>query len=117
MAPLSFDRSAVRIFKDNVRVSLRLTPKASKNGITGIAQDADGGEFIKASVTTVAEAGKANAQLIKILSNEWGVAKSSLEIVQGRANRRKVVEISGDAPTVERKLAAWMKTLSGKSNG
>ena len=116
MAAPSFDRNAVQVFKNNVRVALQLTPKASRNAIVGILQDADGGGFIKASVTTVPEAGKANAQLIKLISKEWGVAKSRLSIVHGETNRRKVIEISGDAATVQRTLRAWIKTLPGKTD-
>ena len=121
MAAPSSDRRAVHIVKNKLRVNLRLTPKASRNAIAGIANDADGQEFVKASVTTVAEGGKANAHLIKLLSKEWGLAKSNLAIVQGAASRRKVIEIDGDAATVKVKITAWIKNLAkekqGKNNG
>ncbi|MGE5548794.1 MAG: DUF167 domain-containing protein [Solirubrobacterales bacterium] len=91
-----------------LRVAIRLTPKASRDRIDGPAADAAGGEALKVSVTAVPEDGKANAALIKLLSKEWRVPRTSMEIVQGATDRRKVLFISGDADALGRQLDEWM---------
>ncbi len=96
-----------------VRVAVRLTPKASRDAITGFADEADGGRVLKASVTAVPENGKANAALIKLLSKAWKVPKSSLDVIQGATDRRKTLMLSGDAPALLRHLAPWAETLHG----
>lgn len=95
-----------------VRVAVRLTPKASRERIDGLAPEADGGVVLKVSVTVVPEDGKANAALIKLLSKQWKVAKSAIEIVQGATDRRKVLQITGDADELGRRLDEWMARLT-----
>lgn len=88
-----------------MQVRLRLTPKASANRITGVQSDAAGNIVLKAQVTAVPEGGKANAALIKMLSKEWKLAKSSIEVVQGATNRNKTLLISGDVEELYSKLS------------
>lgn len=91
-----------------VRVQLRLTPKAARDRIDGLAAEADGGTILKVSVTTVPEDGKANAALIKLLSKEWRVPKSAIEVVQGATDRRKVLHITGETDDLLARLDQWM---------
>lgn len=94
-----------------VRVQIRLTPKASRGRIDGPAAEADGGTVLKVSVTAVPEDGKANAALIKLLSKEWRVPKSAMEIVQGATDRRKVLHITGETEDLLARLDQWMAKL------
>ena len=87
------------------RLAVRLTPKASRNEITAIAADADGGAILKVSVTTVPEDGKANAALIALLSKAWKIPKSKITITAGATDRRKTLFIESDADDVRRRLA------------
>ena len=82
---------------DGVRVVVRLTPKASRNAIAGIASSGQGEAVLKVMVTAVPEAGKANEALIKLLAKEWGVAKSFISLVAGATDRNKILHIAGDA--------------------
>ena len=82
---------------DGVRVAVRLTPKASRNAIAGIAEAGQGDAVLKVMVTAVPEAGKANEALIKLLSKEWRVPKSSISLVAGATDRNKILHIAGDA--------------------
>jgi uncharacterized protein (TIGR00251 family) len=91
-----------------LRVAVRLTPKASRDRIQGIAAEADGQAVVKAQVTAVPEDGKANAALIKLLSKQWRVPKTDMEIVQGATDRRKVILISGDGAALALRLDQWM---------
>ncbi|MEW5729322.1 MAG: DUF167 domain-containing protein [Pseudomonadota bacterium] len=89
-------------------MAVRLTPKASRDRVEGPAPEADGGRVLKVSVTAVPEDGKANAALIKLLSKEWRLPKSAIDIVQGATDRRKVLFITGDADELGRRLDQWM---------
>jgi len=88
--------SAVTPVADGVRVALRLTPKASRTAIQGLAPEADGGMVLKASVTTVPEDGKANAALIALLAKAWRLPKGAFTIVAGATDRRKIIHVAGD---------------------
>lgn len=95
-----------------VRVQIRLTPKASRDRVDGLAPEADGGTVLKVSVTAVPEDGKANAALIKLLSKEWRQPKSSMDIVQGATDRRKVLLVSGEPQDILARLEQWMEKLT-----
>jgi uncharacterized protein (TIGR00251 family) len=82
---------------DGVRVAVRLTPKASRNAIAGIAEAGQGEAVLKVMVTAVPEAGKANEALIRLLAKEWGVAKSAISLIAGATDRNKIVHVAGDA--------------------
>jgi len=94
------------IASDGVRVTVRLTPKAARNRIEGVADTADGSLVLKVSVTAVPEKGKANAALLKLLAEALRVPKSSLSIVAGATDRRKVVLVGGADPALAATLAA-----------
>jgi uncharacterized protein (TIGR00251 family) len=93
-----------------LRVAIKLTPKASRDRIDGPAPEADGSTVLKVSVTAVPEDGKANAALIKLLSKQWRLPKTSMDIVQGATDRRKVLLITGDAADLRQRLDQWMST-------
>ena len=90
---------------DGVRVTLRATPGGSKNAVTGFAGTASGGKALKVSVTAVAEGGKANEAVIKLLSKLWRLPKSSFTLVAGAGDRNKIVHLSGDPEALMALLA------------
>jgi uncharacterized protein (TIGR00251 family) len=100
--------SPFAVVPQGLRVMVRLTPKASRDAIQGVAADADGAGVLRAQVTAVPEDGKANAALIKLLSKAWKVPKTSLDIVSGATDRRKVIVISGDGAELLQRLDQWM---------
>ena len=51
------------------------------------------GSFFKAYLHSVPEKGKANEELIKAISDYFGVAKREVEIVSGLRSKRKIVNI------------------------
>ena len=81
-----------------VRLFVRLTPKASRNAIQGIAAEADGGCVLKVAVTAVPENGKANQALVKLLAKAWKLPKSAVSITAGATDRRKTLLIESDDP-------------------
>ena len=94
------------LLPDGVRLSVRLTPKASRNGIGAVAAEADGAAVLKVMVTVVPEDGKANAALIALLAKSWKIAKSSISITAGATDRRKTLFIEGDAEDLRQRIAA-----------
>lgn len=91
-----------------LKVTLRLTPKASRDRIMGATAQADGSVVLKAQVTAVPEDGKANAALLKLLSKAWKIPRSDMDIVLGATDRRKVILISGDSEDLRKRLDEWM---------
>ena len=54
-------------------------------------QNADGQDYLKISVVSVPEKGKANKALIEFLAQKLGVAKSLMTIVSGQTDRFKKI--------------------------
>jgi len=93
-------------------VRLKVTPKARRNAVLGLAEDTGGRTCLKISLAAVPEGGKANRALIEFLAGEWGVAKSAISVVMGATSRRKVVEIRGSAAALLQLLSPWFAKLS-----
>jgi uncharacterized protein (TIGR00251 family) len=91
-------------FPDHVRLTVRLTPNASRDGVDGIEQAVDGDTFLKARVTAVPEDGKANKALIQLLAKWLRVPKSSISFVSGETARKKILRIDGDPEDLKKKL-------------
>jgi len=84
----------------SVRVSLRVSPGASRTEIVGRH-----GDGWKVRVTAAAERGKANDAVVRLLADTLGVQPDDVSVVAGLASRDKVVEISGlDQAEVRRRL-------------
>ena len=94
--------------KDGVRVFLRVTPKASRDKIDGLADEADGGRVLKVAVTAVPEDGKANDAVIKLLSKAWRVPRSHIQVIAGQTSRSKTLLIDGDGAAVLDGLTQWL---------
>jgi len=88
-----------------VRVAVRITPKARRDGVEGLAETVNGGAEIRVSVTAVPEDGKANRALIKLLSKAWGVPKTAISIVAGETDRHKILSISGEPERILPRIA------------
>jgi len=94
---------------DGLQLRLKLTPKAKKTTINQVMEEADGTVVLKLSVTAAPEKGKANAALIKLLSKEWKLAKSDMEITAGQLSRHKTLLLKGEAATLKQRILDWMK--------
>ena len=98
--------SAWQAFDDHVRLSVRLTPNAGRDGVEGVETGADGEAYLKVRVTAVPEKGKANKALIGLLSKLLKISKSSFEIISGDTARKKILRIDGDPEDIISKLNA-----------
>ena len=100
--------SPFAVVADGLRVSVRLTPKASRDRVLGPVAEADGHVALKVQVTAVPEDGKANTALLRLLAKEWRLPRTALEIILGATDRRKVVLIAGDGADLRQRLEQWM---------
>jgi uncharacterized protein (TIGR00251 family) len=70
-------------------LSIHAQPAARTSGITGLHGDA-----LKVRVAGPPEKGRANAELIALLSNLLGVPRRSVSIAKGELSRRKLVLVA-----------------------
>jgi uncharacterized protein (TIGR00251 family) len=71
-------------------IQVRVSPRSSREGITGKI-----GERYKISVHEAPEKGKANKRVKRILSELFGVPVQSIEVVTGQAQRDKKILVKG----------------------
>jgi len=92
--------------RGGVELRVRLTPKAARDAVDGLASLGDGTVVLRVRVRAVPEAGRANTALTEIIAARTGVAKSRVRVVAGAASRLKLVAIEGDPDTLLRQLEA-----------
>lgn len=100
--------SPLRAVAGGVRLTLKVTPGARRDEIGGLAPTVEGGAALRVSVTAVAEDGKANAAVIRLLAKTWKLPRRDLELVLGATDRTKVIQIAGDSDALARQLGAWL---------
>jgi len=76
-----------------IRLRIRLTPNARKEGFGWIVADEKGTIWLKANVRAIAENGRANAALIKMLAKATGLAPGEIEIITGQSSRMKILAL------------------------
>ena len=78
------------ILGNEVKISLRVYPNASRNEMVGFAD-----RVFRVRVSAPPIKGKANKELVTFLSGLLGVGKGSVNIIKGHTIRNKVVTIAG----------------------
>ena len=78
-------------------VKIRVVPNAPKTAAAGAY-----GDGVKIKINAPAMDGKANAELVKFLSNFFGIGRGAIEIISGETSRDKLVRI--DAQDCLKKL-------------
>jgi len=82
------------------RLRLRVSPGARRSEIVGRQGDA-----WKVRVAAVAERGRANDALVRLLSETLRLPRALISVVSGQASRDKIVELRGlDGEEAERRL-------------
>jgi uncharacterized protein len=71
-------------------IEIAVSPKSSRSRIV-----VGKGEQIKIYLNSPPVEGKANAELIKLLSKKLGIAKSGIVIIRGQNSRKKIISIEG----------------------
>jgi len=88
----------------DLRLTVKLTPRAARNAITGWAEDATGARYLKVSVTAVPEKGKANEALIELLAEEWGLPRNQIGLIKGASSRVKILLLTGLSEARKREI-------------
>lgn len=96
-----------RVRPDGILLTVRLTPRASRDSIDGLRQG-PAGQHVQARVRAVPEDGRANAALVELVADEIGVPKSTVAVVAGHTRRLKSLHIAGGAAVLEKKITAWL---------
>ena len=73
---------------ENIIIKVKMCPNSSKNEI--IKEDG----FLKIKVTAQPIENKANLALIKLLSKEFKIPKTSIDIIKGETSKEKLVSFS-----------------------
>lgn len=87
-----------------VVIECRLTPKAARDAIEGVAALADGSRVLMARVRATPEDGRANRALCAALASALGVPVSRVTILAGAKARFKRVAVAGDPETLIERL-------------
>ena len=74
----------------SITFSVRVVPRASKSEIVG---EHDGA--LKVRIASPPVDGAANAELIKLLAEQFDVSKSNVEIIGGQTSKTKQIRITG----------------------
>ena len=91
-----------------VRLALRLTPRAARNGVDGIVSDADGRPLLKLRLVAPPVEGAANEALIAFLAKTLSLRKADIVIRSGETGRIKILHLAGDSAAILRKLDALL---------
>jgi uncharacterized protein (TIGR00251 family) len=91
-----------------VRLAVRLTPRASRNGVDGIAADAEGRPILKLRLVAPPVEGAANEALIAFLAKMLSLRKADVMIRSGETSRIKVLYLAGDSAEILRELDSWL---------
>jgi uncharacterized protein len=95
--------------EDDVLLSVRVTPKSSRDEIGGIEDLADGRAVLKVRVRAAPENGKANEAVIRMLAKALRIRASAVGLEGGAASRVKTLRLEGDPGN----LIAGLARLSG----
>ncbi|HJS30935.1 MAG TPA: DUF167 family protein [Alphaproteobacteria bacterium] len=93
---------------DGVILTVRLNPRARRDAIEGVSEEAGPRgtmKVLRAAVTAPPEDGKANAALLALLAKRCRLPKSAFSIVGGAAHRVKRVHVRGEPAALAARLA------------
>jgi len=91
------DHGWYTITDHGIEVTVRLTPKSSRDDVEGAETGADGRCYLKARVRAVPEKGKANKALIAMIAKKSGIPKSRISVTSGQTGRLKTLLLECDA--------------------
>ena len=93
---------------NGILLRVRLSPNSSCCKISGIFTTPDNEDYLKISVISVPEKGKANSELISWLSKQLKIAKSDFNIISGELDRYKKILINTSDEKILEKLNSFL---------
>lgn len=76
------------------RFAVRLMPRGGADRIDGVSDDGE----LQARVSAPAVGGAANTALVRLISDELDVSRTSVRLVAGATGRHKLIMVDGLAP-------------------
>lgn len=92
------------VIPTGVRLAVRVSPRAARDAVEGVAADADGKPLLKIRLTAPPVDGEANAALIAFLAKALGMKKAQIVLHSGQTGRTKILHLSGDGAALLHKL-------------
>jgi uncharacterized protein len=96
-----------------LRLAVRLSPRASKNALTGVVQDSDGRSALQLRLTAPPVEGAANKALIAFLAAALGLRRGDIQIRSGETARLKILHLDGDSGAIAARLTTWISRARG----
>lgn len=97
-------------YKSGFVIRIKLTPNASFCGFRDLLQDSSEIFYLRAYVTTAPEKGKANQELVKMLSKNLKIAKNMFQIIGGETDHWKKIYVETPlTPDIEKTLRSMLK--------
>jgi uncharacterized protein (TIGR00251 family) len=93
-----------------LRLAVRITPRASRDGVDGVAVGADGRPVLQLRLNAPPVDGAANAALIAFLAKALGLRKADVTIRSGHTARIKILHLAGDGAAIAARLEALAAT-------
>jgi uncharacterized protein (TIGR00251 family) len=100
-----------RCAKGGLLLAVRVSPKASRDGIDGLG-DTPQGPAVQVRVRAVPDEGQANAAVTAVVAKWLGVPGRTVVVARGHKSRVKTLEIEGDPGTLEMLVAARVQALA-----
>ncbi len=92
----------IKTYKEGIRFSAAIQPRASRNKILGIHN-----HCLKIKLTSPPVDGAANQTCIRFLAKAFGLSPSRISIVRGKTSRNKTIQFQAmDEQTFLKKLAS-----------
>lgn len=104
--------SPLRPGKGGLLLCVRVTPKSSRDEVTGLHEAADGTVSLAVKVTAVPDKGRANKAVIETLAKACRMPKSAFALVAGDTERNKTILVTGNCAPLEALIAG--KVNAGK---
>lgn len=105
-----------RAVPGGVSLRLRVTPRGGADRVDGLGADAGGTPHLRLRVSAIAEKGKANDAVLKLLAKSIGLPRSAFSIASGETGRTKAVLVEGEPGALLARLQAWAAGLPERRN-
>jgi uncharacterized protein YggU (UPF0235/DUF167 family) len=102
VAPYPWEPSA----NGGLRLRVRVTPKATRECLDGLATLDDGRVVLRLRVRAVPDKGAANTAVVALIARLLGIAKRDVRLVSGATARIKTLELDADAQELAARLCA-----------
>jgi uncharacterized protein (TIGR00251 family) len=103
------DHKPFAVQPDGVRLAVRITPRAGRDRIDGVAMGADGRPSLRVRLSAAPVDGAANQALIAFLASSLGMRRSDVAIRSGATARNKILHLSGDPAEIVARLTPWLE--------